>query len=616
MSHHLGFLYFDDGLSVNEVINHARTIEHLRNASAFCYMLGGPLDPGCDILYLDSCDYTPVTYSTPDSVDTPAPWYDGTPGSPSSNCYGFWIEEWTGLDGAHMRRSTTPSYPRGGSFGTLGQAHRVWKMNVLLFGADATALEDLFRWLEETLIQCCSPGVTTWVRTTCPDGYDDDYGLVHVVDLQLLEGVEWISPPEEQLGCFVRRVSFTLGVGDPCLYQPPVNCLTDEVFPTGSVLIDSKGTTTYVARVGTTNLGITGDLQIDWGGYLDDWTPSGIQCLVSNTTNSNPDFGFRLDVTTDTKLRLRVSLNGSSFGQDSTSDAITDRITASQVLYVRARWSAATGDVNFYTSDDRITWTQVGSTILGTSGSAFPAVGAPVDVGAAVSANFLDGKTQYAAIWDGFSSQSTGEKVIRLEPEDADGAVSWVDHETSRTWTLGTGTPSNTSEFIEEGHLDIYGAGLRGMLGCPVDQDAFADWRLCCNVEGVRFGVAAPVVVIRNNNTESYSPPLRVVGVGDNGSGCVVANNEFFGEVRVSGIPPQSELMVDCARRRVLWRPVGFIRPWEPGYVYLDTSVSALPTYPAIGCYDGMIFVEPTALTSALEDLEVTVDMVGRYGCC
>lgn len=390
MTRPLDYLYFDDGAQPREIFNGARTMAYLANYS--CNLFTQKTAP-CNILTVDPCDDTPLNFTD----TTTAPWYDGVPGSPSSNAYGFWINEWVGMDGSNIRRAATNLYPRGASFGPLGQAHRVWKMNVMLFGADEVALEDLFRWLEESLLACCQPGVTAWVRTTCPDGYDDDYGLVHVVDLQLLEGVTWISDPADGYGCQVREVTFTLGVGDPCLYGPPENCVEDEPFP---------------------------------------------------------------------------------------------------------------------------------------------------------------------------------EAVL----------------------------------------CDI---GISGMFGCPSDPDAFADWRICCPVTGRRIGVTAPVVVLHNTSTTDFSPPMRVIGVTNFfDSGCVVGTNAIFGEVRVAGIPPQSELMVDCARRRVLWRRLGFLGPWESGYVYLDRSLLAVPDYPANGCDDGMIFVEPTTITSSLADLTVTVDMVSRYGCC
>lgn len=613
MKHFLNFLYYDDGTQAREIFNGARTIEHLRNANAYCAMLGGPLDAGCDILDKDVCDGTPVIFTTPTAGGAPAPWWDGVVGSPSASAYGFWINEWTGLDGAHMSRSATAAFPRGSVFGPLGQSHRVWKMNVYLFGSDDASLQALFRWLEASLIRCCSPGVTAWARTTCPDGYDDDYGLVHVVNLQLLEGVQWLAPPVEEYGCLVREVSFTLGVADPCLYTPPTSCHFDDVFPTASVVISSTGSDEAAETGSTTLTGVSGALYLDWFGALTDWTPGAEQTLLSMTTGSNPNFGFRLGIQTTGEMRLRLSTNGSSFGVDVTSGFQVSTLVANgQPIGLRVYRDGVTGSYNFwYSLDNGVSW-ETGDNIYlpAASGSLF-ATTTNIEIGDANGSNRMVGYVNRAEI-RAYSSTGSLVKWVEFQPENFDGGTTYVDQFSALTWTRGTTGISTTAET----EVDVCGHGLSGIFGCPEDQDAFADWRLCCAVTGSDFVVQAPVVILRNNNTESFSPPLRVLGIQDNGSGCLVVNNAFLGEVRISGIPPQSELMIDCARRRVLWRPVGYMRGWEPGYSYLDSSSDVIPVYPQLSCYDGYFIVEPTALTPVLVDLQLTVDLVGRYGCC
>jgi hypothetical protein len=616
MSHHVGMLMFDNGIEVREIINHARTLEHLRNADVACSRITFH-DTECDVLSLDQCSYDPVTFTTPDDVNRPAPWYDGVEGSPSSNGYGFWIEEWTGLDGSHMRRGASASYPRGSIFGQLGQPHRVWKMNVSLYGADAVALEDLFRWLEESLIACCQPGVTAWIRTTCPDGYDNDYGLVHVLDAQLLEGVEWIEPAIPELGCFSRRVSFTIGVGDPCLYRPPVECLDDEsfTFPASTILLHD-GSNYAVANPESLPVRWDGgDLEIIWAGYLNDWTPAAASTLVSHTHPTNPnDFGFVLTVTATGALRIRYSQNGTTFGIDYTTTALLSAVApaAGVIMWVSVRRDAASGVIQVRYSYDGEDWT-----LLEATTSTAGALNAPtyeIQIGNSVlGSGGAAGATARVELWEGFK-EAGGTAFAIMDPNERIGsAVSWTSANNDLGWTTAFGA---TTFGSYAGLLSPCSIGLAGIFGCDEDPDAFADYRLCCEVAGERIGVTAPVVVLRNDGTESFSPPMRVVGITDNGSGCLVANNEIFGEVRISGIPPQSELMIDCARRRVLWRPVGYLTPWEPGYAYIDSSISHVPDYPAVGCNDAIIFIEPTTITPSLLDLRASVWMVGRYGCC
>lgn len=106
-------------------------------------------------------------------------------------------------------------------------------MNVVLTGATAPALEEMFRWLESTLIDTCNPcsGSEMLIRTVCPPDGAPEFGVYKVKGVALLEGLSWEEPPVERLACFMRRVSFTLGVGDPCLYTCSDSCMELEQFP-------------------------------------------------------------------------------------------------------------------------------------------------------------------------------------------------------------------------------------------------------------------------------------------------------------------------------------------------------------------------------------------------
>lgn len=224
-----------------ELFNGYRTLAYLRNrtlcpscyvdvaAACPCPVLAtAPLDPCCAIAPVF------VPYTTPSNPANPAPWWDGVVGSPSSRALGFWIEEWTGLDGAHHSRSQTQFGRSGSSFGPLTESGRTWKMNILLFGCDDCALQELFDWLENTLLNCCDPCSTfdAGYWRCCPAvGSVLKDSWVNVSGLALLEGPTWEAEPVEDLGCFMRRVSVTIGVADPCKYRCPEDCLINERFP-------------------------------------------------------------------------------------------------------------------------------------------------------------------------------------------------------------------------------------------------------------------------------------------------------------------------------------------------------------------------------------------------
>lgn len=152
-----------------------------------------------------------------------APWYV-TGNTASTEGYGFYIEEWTGLDGVHHARSITPYGPgRGGAtFGRQTSAHRTMAINVLLVGASNRGLNHLFRWLESTLLSSCAcENPSLWFREYCPDVSSLTDGLARADDVALVGPVQWESPPLEDAGCFVRRASFVLASGSPCLFREP-----------------------------------------------------------------------------------------------------------------------------------------------------------------------------------------------------------------------------------------------------------------------------------------------------------------------------------------------------------------------------------------------------------
>lgn len=248
-SHHTSWLYtLDADGGVCELINGQRLLAAM-NATASCgnSMFVQVADDcrwgdGTFPYTLDPCSvdddgnqtWLPQTFAGTTWSGNPAPWYDGVPGSPSSQAYGIWVEEWTGLDGAHHKRNVAQRAGRrgGANFGALFSGSRVWAMNLIFVGGSAAALEDLFRWFEQSVLDCCDPcgGQEVLIRTTCPPDGNPDFGVYKVKGFSMIQGPAWETPPIEALGCFMRRVSVTFGASDPCLYACSSNCVTEEPF--------------------------------------------------------------------------------------------------------------------------------------------------------------------------------------------------------------------------------------------------------------------------------------------------------------------------------------------------------------------------------------------------
>lgn len=194
------------------------------------------------VFWLDA-ELSTYTWSELATEPDAAPWFNSSSAA-STEAIGFLIEEWTGLDGAAFVRSATGIGGRqgGARFGPLSSKHRVMKINVLLHGSSERGLNYLFRWLEQRLIDCCNPegGQSVWWRDSCPNVSTPEYGLRRLDRVALIEGPTWEAQPTYDSGCYVRRVSFTLAAGDPCVYDVDTNIVAPTTATTSGVTLSSN----------------------------------------------------------------------------------------------------------------------------------------------------------------------------------------------------------------------------------------------------------------------------------------------------------------------------------------------------------------------------------------
>ena len=258
MTYHHGWAYIEDADGPwRELFNHARTAAYLSRSTALgCGTILNVLDDGgceayrwaptADVLTEESTG-TPLldestgewliegdgisptgwlqrTFTSP--ATDPAPWYNAS-FPESGQALGFWITEWTGLDSGHIQRQMTQrgNYGAGGTFGAMGSMGREMGFEVILLGESEAALDYLYRWLDATLSSVCATCATDTLvlRRTCPDVniLTPDTVLDGVVEMRgvgLIAGMQWGAPPVERAGCFIRRVNFTMGATDPCMY--------------------------------------------------------------------------------------------------------------------------------------------------------------------------------------------------------------------------------------------------------------------------------------------------------------------------------------------------------------------------------------------------------------
>lgn len=168
-------------------------------------------------LYLGPNVWEPEQYLSP--VIDEAPWYNQNRPE-SADAFGFFVEEWTGLDSAHVQRPVSASGTYRSALGALSARERVMKLNVLIVARTEQATEYLFRWLEGVLSDVCSGCGTSamYFRRFCPTGNDKGEGVGEIRQVGLSESLTWESDPVDGGSCFLRRLSFSLTAADPCIY--------------------------------------------------------------------------------------------------------------------------------------------------------------------------------------------------------------------------------------------------------------------------------------------------------------------------------------------------------------------------------------------------------------
>lgn len=172
----------------------------------------------------------------------------------------------------------------------------------------------------------------------------------------------------------------------------------------------------YLLLDGTTNCcastpdsavaSITGDLDLRIRCSLDDWTPGARNQLISKWTSAgNASWIWR--VNTDGKLALLVSVDGTATTVNAPS-TVASSITDGAIKWVRVTFDCDNGaggnDTKFYTSEDGVTWTQLGATVTTAGATSIFNGNAAVQIGYNTSSGEpMTGKVYRAQVYSGIA---------------------------------------------------------------------------------------------------------------------------------------------------------------------------------------------------------------------
>lgn len=189
---------------------------------------------------------------------------------------------------------------------------------------------------------------------------------------------------------------------------------------------------------------ITGDIDIRLKLAADDWTPAATDSVIGKWEAEGVQ-SYILRILTSGVLRLTYTADG-------TTDINRDSTAATGLTDGTANWirvtldvdnGAAGNDVNFYTSTDGVTWTQLGTTVTNAGATSIFDSTAAVEVAArnTGTAEPFAGKVYRAQIYNGIN----GTLAVDFNAGDAlVGGTTWTSRTTGEVWTVN-GTASVTS---------------------------------------------------------------------------------------------------------------------------------------------------------------------------
>lgn len=134
----------------------------------------------------------------------------------------------------------------------------------------------------------------------------------------------------------------------------------------------------YVSSPDSAALDIVSDIDIRVQVALIDWTPAATTTLLSKFTSSGNQRSYVLRVSTAGLLQLTISNDGTA--SNTANSSVATGVTDGAVKWVRVTWVDSTNQVQFFTSNDGVNWTQLGTNQSLSSVGIFSGT-APIEIG-------------------------------------------------------------------------------------------------------------------------------------------------------------------------------------------------------------------------------------------
>lgn len=285
---------------------------------------------------------------------------------------------------------------------------------------------------------------------------------------------------------------------DPLVFGAGANA--DYSF-TGTKYVWSPGTSgNYLSTPDAAALDITGDIDLRIHCALDDWTPASNQGLIRKR-GSAPQYAYYLRINATTGYpQLRWSADGTAETTVDADAAVSGVAANGQPIWLRATLDVSTGNVNFYTSTDGSSWTQLGTADRGGGGAtSISNSNAELQI---MGLDTSEPAVVYAVqVYDGIG----GTKVIDL---DVNRDTIAADHSTitdaeGNVWTVNRSAAPSFQTTVIDRPLWLFGADTW------IDLPSSADWGFA---DG---GEKTIIAAVRANTTiPDYSRLIDSRGTG------------------------------------------------------------------------------------------------------
>jgi hypothetical protein len=248
------------------------------------------------------------------------------------------------------------------------------------------------------------------------------------LDLGALVDVDWVGIAAHTIGSKLA----TLGV----------KLSEDTDFDARVLLPGTSGN--YASTPDSAALDITADIDIRIKVACSDWTPSSAFDFLDKITSDAAQFSYMLRLNTDGTLVQYWTEDGSTLRNAFSTVAVG--AADGTPKWVRSTLDVNNGaagrDIKFYTSDDGLTWTQLGTTVTQAGTTSIFSGTASLHIGGERSgvAGILAGKVYYAELRNGIG----GAVVAKFDPaNDAENGDTSFVSSTGETWTINqSGSPA------------------------------------------------------------------------------------------------------------------------------------------------------------------------------